>query len=305
MNRTFWFYYSCFFAFVFPLFFSFSANFTWSPIWSTVSLGIGLIAWIFFIRWTYKTSVSEPKKLQKNIREVVEHGQLEQGRVLRKALLKQQEGVGDTLEVDVEFKNLSGTIVQHTFEFIDSKPHNKRYEVGNVLNLRLNREGTSPSVLLADTQSKVNTGIGVFAVGFVLVYMIGTFIVHYAIFSNGDGWRFVTLWHPWVFTPFTAYFVFNIGGLFGKMFGGNMSEDKLLLYGKRAQAKVQKASQTGTYINEQPQVRFILNYQDDKGQEHVVDFKQIVSLTEMHVLQKDTRDILYLPNEPQNIVFLD
>lgn len=305
MSSKFWFAYSCFFAFIFPLFFSFSGSYTWSPLWSTVSLLIGVVAWILFILWTYKKAVVQPRELQRSIHEVVEHGHLAQGRILKRTLLKIHEDKREDLEINVEFKNFSGTLVQHNFEFTDSQPYSRRYEEGSSINLRLNKAGTAPAVLLADTKTQLSAGPGTLAVSFVILYAVATFIGHYMIFSEGNGWRFITLWHPWVFTPFTAYFIFNIGGLFGKMFGGTSASDKLLLYGKRVTAKVQRAEQTGTYINEQPQIKYILYYQDDKGSEHVVEMKRIVSLTQMHTLQQETQDILYLPDQPEEIIFVD
>lgn len=80
-------------------------------------------------------------------------------------------------------------------------------------------------------------------------------------------------------------------------------EENLVLYGKKATAVVQRADQTGTYINEQPQIKYILQYNDDKGQQHLVTLKKIVPLTQLHYVNTGTQDILYLPDDPEKIVF--
>src|SRR5690606_39256030 len=128
---------------------------------------------------------------------------------------------------------------------------------------------------------------------------------HYTMFSNGNGWRFISLWHPWVMTPFLGLLLFNVTGIFGRFFGGKQEhEENLLLYGKKTTAIVQRADQTGTYINEQPQIKYILQYADDKGKQHVVTLKKIVLLTDLHRVNTGTQDILYLPDDPKKITFV-
>src|SRR5690606_9434242 len=131
---------------------------------------------------------------------------------------------------------------------------------------------------------------GLLATFFVILYMVATFIFHYTMFSNGNGWRFISLWHPWVMTPFLGLLLFNVTGIFGRFFGGKQEhEENLLLYGKKTTAIVQRADQTGTYINEQPQIKYILQYADDKGKPHVVTLKKIVLLTDLHRVNTGTQ----------------
>lgn len=304
MGKIFWFGYMAFFVFVFPLFFSYVGSSTSSPILATISLMVGLLAWGIFICWTCRQTIVEPIKLQRNMRTLIAEGQRRQGTVVHKSLLKKQKDGNERVEVVVQFENLTGTSVQKTFAFTDSRPYQKRYEAGHSVNLRLSKVPQSPSVILDDAQIRFSWKIGFFACLFVIVYMIVTFAWHYATFSNGNGWRFLSLWHPWLMTPFMGLLLFNVTTIFGKLGGRNQErEEKLILQGKKARAVVQRADQTGTYINEQPQIRYTLAFTDDKGKEHVVSIKRIVPLTELHLASTGTRDILYLPDDPEQLTF--
>lgn len=305
MGAKFWFFYSAFFVFVFPLFFSFSGGFLSSPIWATISLCIGIIAWCIFIYKIYARTIVQPLKTQRNIHRLLEDGKRVQGTVQDKViLLKKQQEDTEMMEIAVSFQNLEGTPVKKVFQFLDTKPRLKRYETGRTVDLRLSRTFQVPAIILADTQTRFSWKTGFFACLFVVAYMLGTFAWHYATFSNGHGWRFLSLWHPWLMTPFMGLLLFSLPLLLGRFFGGGKDrEEKLLLFGKKATAVVQHAEQTGTYINEQPQIRYILKFTDDKGKEHVVTFKKIVSLMELHTVNADTQDILYLPEDPEQLTF--
>ncbi|HLV46749.1 MAG TPA: hypothetical protein VKY32_06885 [Flavobacterium sp.] len=214
----------------------------------------------------------------------------------------------EDIEIVVEFKNLSDTMVKQLFRFTDSRPHEKRYEEGNHVNLRISTENQSPAIILAETKVSTYFGFGIFALCFLVVYMLGTLVVHYHLFSNGNGWRFITLMHPWVFTPFCGmlFFKFIIGVSTGLISSDPKAEEKLILYGRKAEAIVQRADQTGTYINEQPQLKFVLKYADYTGKSHSVTFKKIIPLTQLHTIQAGgTQNILYLPNDPEKIIFAD
>ena len=305
MGRIFWFAYMAFFVFIFPLFFSYVGNSVSSPIWSTICLAIGLIAWILFIYWTFKQSISHPRKLQRTIKEVLEEGQYRKGTITQKSIVKRFKNGHQQLEIVVQFVNLVGTSVSQAFQFTDTKPEQNRYEVNRSISLRLSKTGQSPAVVLDDTQTKFSWKVGVLAIAFVIVYMVVTFAFHYENYSNGKGWRFMSLGHPWVLTPCIGLLVFNITTIIGKLFGGrNVNrEEQLIVRGKKAQAKVERADQTGTYINEQPQIKYILSFTDEHGKNHVVSIKRIVPLTELHLAVTGPRDILYLPDDPEQVSF--
>src|SRR5690606_6751385 len=99
----------------------------------------------------------------------------------------------------------------------------------------------------------------------LLLAVAGYYVFSYYYEGNGTGWRFLTFWHPLVLCPVILH-VYR-GGLSAllKMFVGD-PEDLLRLkyYGRKATAQVLSASQTGTYVNTQPQVWFELEYQNSR-----------------------------------------
>lgn len=61
--------------------------------------------------------------------------------------------------------------------------------------------------------------------------------------------------------------------------------------------------QTGTYINEHPQVRFELEYEDLHGITHRTSYKKIVDLLEMEITRAKVLPIFYLADQPQHVAF--
>lgn len=308
MSEKFWWAYGAFFAFIFPLFFSYVAEFPSSALMATIALVVGIILWIIFMSQTYKQLIGRPKSMKDNIASLLRNGRPVQGEIIDKAILARGQDQMESLEVIVQFQNLSGTMVTHDFQFIDSKPHQRRFEVGNSIKLRLNTTGKSPVVITEGSEAVFNPKMGIIALLLLVVYMIGTFIGHYYFFSNGTGWRFLSLWHPWLMTPIIGLFFMVLMAKVSRGFtigtANLKQQEQLLLYGKPATAIIQRADQTGTYINEQPQIKFILNFNDERGQSHVVTFKKVVPLTQLHIIQKGEQHILYLPDNPQVISFV-
>lgn len=305
IGNKFWFGYMAFFVFVFPMFFSYTGRWLSSPMVATISLAAGAILWGIFIFRTFRQTVATPLKMRKEMYSTMSEGELRQATVLNKTLRKKMNNGFEMIEIVVGFENLSRTDVKYSFAFIDTKPYLQRYKQGRHINLRLSKTGRSPAITMADATVQFDWKTGLFACFFLVIYMVGTFAFHYYKYSNGHGWRFLSLWHPWLMTPVMGLFCFNLGNVLGKLFGGNPKiQEMLILRGKKAMAKVQSANQTGTMINEQPQIKFILEFTDDKGDTHVVSIRKIVLLTELYLVNEQTKEILYLPENPQQITFL-
>lgn len=75
--------------------------------------------------------------------------------------------------------------------------------------------------------------------------------------------------------------------------------------GIKTQAKLISVSQTGTYINEQPMMRFELEYTDNKHHIHRNSLKKVVGLLELDVTKQAQIEIFYLPENPNEIAFAD
>ncbi|MGV3761017.1 hypothetical protein [Parapedobacter sp.] len=132
----------------------------------------------------------------------------------------------------------------------------------------------------------------------------GYYVFSYRYEHRGTGWRFLTYYHPLVICPITLWgtrWLFS-GGLSG-LFSDQSDLLRLKYCGYRAEARLLGATQTGTYINEQPQVRFELEYEDANGTTHRASFKKIVSLLAMDIVRSETIPIFYLADQPQTVAF--
>lgn len=304
MNSNFWVWYKYFFVFIFPLFFSYTGIWGWGPWGSTFSLLVGVVGWIWFVSVLYKKNMTEPSILINEARRLQRSGKLvdaEVTEVISKS--KNKDGL-EMVEIMASFPNFAGTNVSAHFEFVDSKPHLSRYEAGKKIPLRLNYEkGAKIPWIYDDAELVPNRTIHNRIYLFAIVYSIVVFIVNYKVFSNG--WRWLSLFHPWVYTPYwgayTERTILRFSNKITTESGGDESNE-LLLYGEEAVGKITKSSQTGKYINEQPEIKFSIRYTDKKGQTHFVEKKEIVLLTDMHNKQVGDVKLLYLPYDPQKIM---
>src|SRR3546814_913787 len=102
--------------------------------------------------------------------------------------------------------------------------------------------------------------------------------------------------------------LFTQGGISSllKLFVGDPEKYLRLKYhGKKTMAEVVSAKQTGTYINEQPQDQFDLNYEDSSGQSHRVSMKTIVSLLNMAMAKLNKHENFSLKDNPKKITFVN
>ena len=72
-------------------------------------------------------------------------------------------------------------------------------------------------------------------------------------------------------------------------------------YGYETQAQVVSAAQTGTYINNQPVVRFNLQYSDKNNKNYNASFTKTIGVLDTAMAQQKTMDIFYLANDPTNM----
>src|SRR5439155_17483096 len=125
----------------------------------------------------------------------------------------------------------------------------------------------------------------------------------YMLENHGRGWRFMAFYHPLVLCPLILL-VSRIGlGKLLKLFIGSPENVlQLKYYGLRTDAQIVSAEQTGTYINEQPQVRFELRYQDNLGKTHTASLKKIVPLLDLGMTKQEFVPVFYLKENPQQVV---
>jgi len=279
-----------------------------SPLTAIIYLCLGTLAWSMLIAAFYRVYVKPNKKKFKNMASILERGLPITAHVERKILDKEKKG-GQVLDLQISFKNLSNTLVQVPFTIYDRNPELKRYEVGEFIKMRVDPKLRAPVMLHEDIKlGKSEAMQGYLYYFFALI----AFSVLYLIFSywlqnDGFGWRFLHFWHPWVTIPFWGLL---LGGVIlllplEEPYGGlnsRVTKDAFLIFrGLFTSAEVLEADHTGLTINDQPQIKFTVEYMDYSGEVHVVRFKKIVRLINLHRLGHDHVHILYDPDNPNNV----
>ncbi|MCL4640240.1 MULTISPECIES: hypothetical protein [Olivibacter] len=311
----FWKAYMFFFAVPFPMILYYSINYNseirgdgTNPWLALTYLLISLVLWTIVLYKLYQRWIALTLQTKSNIESLLRDGVLKDGEIVDVKTLKPVAKDVETLEVSVRFENFSGTKVLQTIPINDSKPQQNRYEAGKRIKLRIDKTLKSSPVFIPDgvqvelRKSQMFLSIigWLLALGLVIAY----YIFSYQLESRGTGWRFLIFWHPLLLCPLILLLSFlGLDALLGQLSGLPKDVLRLIFYGKQATARILSAKQTGTYINEQPQVRFELDFKDERGRTHRVSLKKIVSLLEVSITQQQTVDIFYLEEDPQTIAF--
>lgn len=309
--------YIIFFIFIFPMFFEYipmiesSGNFHQlsDPWTSMIYLALGAVAWLLFIVWIFVKFIKPLGQQYNNVSAILKEGVPTIATIESKSLVK-DFGAYQALKLKIRFNNLAGTSICIPYEVNDSKPELKRFEIGKTIRLRLDQKLRTPILVLEDakvTKNKKVTFSVYLAFAGLIIFSVAYLIFSYWLQNDGNGWRFLHFWHPWVTIPLWGLFygVIIFGLILRKFFGSSTKANSIVFKGKLAQVNVIEAVQTGTYINEQPQVKFTLEFTDEHGKQHTPTFKKIVSLLELHQVQQGNRSILYLPENPKEVIFAE
>lgn len=294
--------------YVFPLFFLVVPVVRTTPIVATVLLVIGAILWL---AQTYAISkfITIPRKQAKQHKRVQGSGKTVQAEVLDwdyDGMIEDEP----SKKILVSFINLVGSQVKTFVHLVDTKEHEKRFESGKEITIKLNQNGFEPPLTLGKGEYETPPRPWIwFWLIFNIFYMIAFFLVSYYVQSDGFGWRFLNLFSPWLWAPILGIFIISF---LLKSIGSqdtitefyqlkSVHSDKeigeLLLYGKTTEGEIINYYQTGMYINEQPQVRFDVHFLNDQGDLLSKRFKQIIPLTALHELKKGDAEVIYLPRD--------
>lgn len=214
------------------------------------------------------------------------------------------------LNLRLAFTNLSGTAVEIPYQLNDARPDENRFEVGNTIAMRADaEEQIFVPENIAVSLNKGPVSLYAFILFLLLVAALVYPVVCYKLESEGAGWRFLSLFHPWIMVPLinmaVGGFIWCIGRFIKSASGSPEQPLRMILYGIKTTATILAYSQTGTYINEQPQVSFEIEYTDLQGTRHDTIYKKIISILDIHKINTGPKEIMYLPNEPQKIVFYE
>lgn len=229
----------------------------------------------------------------------------------RDALIEQAEQTGVHVRgfaqwtLQLGFQNLSGTPISEQMLVVDSKPQLQRFVAGKRIEVRLSREpGVSPNVVLVGAQPELDAaslwrrGVGA-VIGIVAV--ASAYVFAYRLQSEGLGWTFLSLGHPLLVCPLVLC-GYALGlRLLGRLLQADARGDALKYRGIGVDAKVLKLRQTGTYLNEQPQVEFQLEYTDREGGVQQVSVRRFIPLIELANLPREQVTLLYDPEDRRNV----
>lgn len=265
----------------------------------------GIVWWLLVRRL-----VLAPFRQKKALEHVLEKGTRVEGEI-RKSEIKGRRANGKVVQsILFSLRNFSGEEIVEAMEFIDTRPDERRFEVGKKVMLRIDGEMKRlPAVTLEEASPKLRPA---WILLYVLVCLaVAAAVAWYYVFSyqlqnNGSGWRFLVLYHPLVLCP-AILLVAHLGldKLLDLLVATPKNGLELKYYGRRAEANVVSVAETGTYINEQPQMRFELSYTDYRGRTHAATLKRIVPLVQLNLIQAKTLPVFYLADHPERVALAE
>lgn len=229
----------------------------------------------------------------------------------RSALIEQAEQTGVQVrgfaqwKLQLSFKNLSGTPVREQMLVVDSKPQLHRFEVGRHIDARLGRTpGAFPNIVLDGAQPELNVA-SLWRRGIDAALGIATVAAAYAwayqLQSEGLGWTFLSFGHPLLVCPLVLC-GYALGlRLLGRLLHADARGDALKYRGIGVEARVLKVRQTGTHLNEQPQVEFQLEYIDREGNVQQARVRRFIPLIELANIPREHVTLLYDPDDRSNV----
>lgn len=272
-------------------------------------LGLSLLLWALVLGTTLWLILKNGILAKKNLAYIDRYGRRVQARITRSIILKKHQNF-ISRQITLEMDNFSGQVISHTMIVNDVRPKENRFEKGKNIYLKVDPEfKNNPYLLLEGSTSKVNFTLLLiwlaFTGGAVAYYQYS-----YSTENGGLGWRFLELFHPLLVIP--ACFILFTGVfylIFRGFIMGNNTERELLelkFKGEKTMAEIAMVNQTGTYINEQPQVEYTLKFTDKDGKTIHAVKKEIVSLLDIgKVSALKYREVMYLPYRPEKFVFYD
>jgi len=316
LGSVFWLLYTLGFTVALPIFLYYTTGSAEEPpqesaMIAFLYLGLGIVSWLIAIgmytRFFIKLVFTDKYRLEKTAREGTT--------ILAKIVRSMKVGTihdATTLDLRLVFTNLAGTEVEVPYELNDSKPFERRYEAGNTIEMSVSSNGRNITFVPKTVQVSRNKGVVLFY-SLIFVLLLAAAIVYpifsYTVESQGSGWRFLRLSHPWISVPLinigVVLFMSVLLGFIGRASGDAEQPLRIVMYGVRTTGIIRNYRQTGMYINEQPQVQFEIEYTDQQATRRTTVYKKIVSLLDIHKLGNGPKEIMFLPDEPEKIVFYE
>jgi hypothetical protein len=270
-------------------------------------LGLSLLLWGYILVFFINTLFIKTFKQRNTIHSILRNGIPREAKVMRYQLLKYFPKTNmNAIQIVLSFPNLRNTMIEHEMMFHDSKPQEKRFDVGNHVKVLLNPNvSQEPYFILSAQKVSFNASGMVLRIVFIIlliVYIIGLYSYFYRRESFDFGWQFLTFMHPIIFSGvMTLIYVLVFQLIIGKFFK-NKKEERILFVGRSAEAQIISVNQTGLTVNDQPQIMFQVSFKDFKGKEHIAVYKKVIRLLDLSSVPKQGAvEILYDENDPGTI----
>ncbi|MCW3465298.1 hypothetical protein [Chitinophaga nivalis] len=311
----FWIIYMFFFVIPFPMLMYYNTDYGvtesdggTAPWLALTYLAVSVIAWIYLLTSWFKKWVLLPFRMRKDVLRLLKNGVKKKGRVL----VSKEQGVFAagivTMEITFALQNFSGTEIKEQYVIHDTKPAERRYDVGKTIGVLVDDTlKARPYLTLEGATVGLRMGRMILlslAWLAVAAAVAGYYCFSYVLENYGTGWRFLKFYHPLVLCG-VILLASGIGWrwLLRMIAGSPENGLELKYYGILTEAAIVAAAQTGTYINEQPEIRFELRYQDQQGRTQNASVKKIVPLLELDITKQATVPIFYLKDKPQEVAF--
>src|SRR3546814_24705 len=141
--KRFWSLYMLFFTIPFPiiLYYSIHGDMNKEPstnqLVALCLLGISVILWGTILYRYFQKWVRTPFRIQSAISQLLRNGTRREAKIMDVVQLKPASPDVETFEIQVEMENFNGTTISQRLQINDSRPEDKRYEVGKTIRLRI------------------------------------------------------------------------------------------------------------------------------------------------------------------------
>ncbi len=273
-----------------------------SPQMALVWLGVSLLLSFTLLYRLFRNVILGRLIAITNLNNLMVNGDIKNAKITQSTLMTPEFAGADKYQLTLELQNFVGTTIHETMFLNDSKPGMHSYDAGKTIRVRIDKTLKNVPYIQLDGAHYNGPGKRGLILG-SLVWLIaaciigGYYFYSYNRENNGTGWRFLVWDHPLVLCPLILI------GLSYFFRGGRLTKNQLQhkYYGYETTAQVVNAAQNGVYINNQPQVRFDLQYKDHNGKLNNVSITKTIGVLNTAMAQQKTMDIFYLDNDPQNI----
>lgn len=274
---------------------------------SLVVLSMGL--WIYLLTGYFRNWILSVFSTKRNMELLKKNGVPREAKIISSAKIPNKSTEYDIYELELSFKNLVNTEIIQKMAVNDVKPAEHRFEVGKKVDLLIDSQVKRiPYLMFATSEASIRGGMMLLSIaGWLLcvILVAGYYIFSYQLESEGAGWRFMSFGHPLLICAMVLILEKFIALLILKFTGSPSDQAFIKFKGIRTTAKVLHVEETGTYINEQPMMRFELEYIDEQHQAHRTTFKKVIGLLSLEITKQKNIDIFYLKDDPTRIAFAE